>query len=141
MPDIFIVISFLELLCGIVQLAEGFVLLVLRRNEEGVIEVDDVAVGTIVGLQWLFVDGMTWRKLLLDIVEQSPVARTPTIDALLHVSHDEVGRILVAHRLQEENLEVLPLHCTRILELIDHHVLQLRTYFLEDEWGVAVLYQ
>ena len=80
------------------------------------------------------------RKLALDVVQHTPVARTPAVDALLHVAHNQVAVLFaVAHALLEQHLEVLPLHGARVLELVDHHVLQMRTYLLEDERRVGVL--
>ena len=44
----------------------------------------------------------------------------------------------MAHRLVEQHAEVLPLNGGGILELVDHHVLQLGADLLEDEGRVAV---
>ena len=109
--------------------------------EESVVEVDDTARRTVVVRQRAYVEHVAHlRKLALDVVQHTPVARTPAVDALLHVAHNQVAVLFaVAHALLEQHLEVLPLHGARVLELVDHHVLQVRTNLLEDERRVGVL--
>ena len=58
---------------------------------------------------------------------------------MLDVTHNEILGINVTHAFLQENLEVLPLNGRRVLELINHHVLQLSANLLKDERGVAVL--
>ena len=122
-----------------VLFAQPFVLLARGLGKEGVVEQDDVALGTVVGLQGLHGDHLlSVCKLAVDGVEQSPVARAPAVDALLHVAHDEVLGLLVAHAFLQQQLEVLPLHRAGVLEFVNHDILQLSAYLLEDEGGVAV---
>ena len=68
--------------------------------EEVVVESDDVPLRTVVFLQG---DGLylLLTELLFDIIQQAPVSSAPTVDALLHVTHDEVGTVLMTHRLVE----------------------------------------
>ena len=47
----------------------------------------------------------------------------------------------VAHAFLKQHLEVLPLYGTRVLEFVNHYVVESRTYLLEYEWRVAVLYE
>ena len=111
-----------------------------RMTEEVVVEGDDVPLRTVVLLQGdrLY---LLLTELLLDVIQQPPVTRTPPVDALFHITHDEVGAAFVTHRLVEEYAEVLPLHRTGVLELIDHHVFQLGTDLLKDKGRVATLDQ
>ena len=81
------------------------------------------------------------RKLGCDVGQQSPVATSPSVDALLHVAHNQVLRVAVAHRLLQQHLEVLPLHGRGVLELVNHDVFKLGAYLLEDERRVAAVYQ
>ena len=108
---------------------------ILQRGcltEEDVVELDDVALRTVVGIEGagLYLLAV---ELLFDIVEQSPVARTPTVDALLYVAHNEVRGVLVAHGLGEEHTEILPLYGAGILKLIDHDMFELGADLLEDK--------
>ena len=80
-------------------------------------------------------------ELLLYIVEQSPVARTPSVDTLLHVAHDQVRTAFMTHGLVQQYLEVLPLNGARILKLVYHHVFQLGAYLLEDKGRIALANQ
>ena len=109
------------------------------RLEETVVEDDNVLLRPIVGVEGLHLElffGM--RKLALNVVEQSPVARAPAIDALLDVAHDEVAAA-AAHGLAKQHLEILPLHRTGVLELVDHHMVELCANLLEDERRVAAV--
>ena len=103
--------------------------------EKGVVEIYDVTFGAVVGFQ-----GMDFHHLvgigefLVDGIQQSPVARAPTIDALLDIAHDEILRLLMTHTFLQQHLEVLPLYGTGVLEFINHDVFQLGAYLLEDKW-------
>ena len=70
--------------------------------EEGVIELDDATGRTVVRAECL--DGellvRVW-ELLLDVIQQTPVARAPTVDTLFDIAHNKVARLLVTHRLVE----------------------------------------
>ena len=79
------------------------------------------------------------RELLLNTVEQAPVAGTPAVDALLDVAYNEVLRIAVAHGLLQQHLEILPLDGGGVLELVNHDVLQLGADLFKDEGRVAVV--
>ena len=61
-------------------------------SEEVVVEFHHIALRAVVGVESGDVDGFVGiGKFARDIVEQSPVARSPSVYALLHVAHDEVG--------------------------------------------------
>ena len=117
-----------------------FVFLAGGLSKEGVVEVDDVALGAVVGLQRQNVHHLVGMgELAVDGIQQPPVTGAPAVDALLDVANDEVLGVRMAHALLQQHLEVLPLHGGGVLELVYHDVLQLRAYLLEDEWRVAVL--
>ena len=108
-------------------------------GEEGVVEGNDVPLRAVVGAQRLHLHArLGMAELLVDGVEQSPVAGTPAVDALLDIADNEVLGVAVAHALFEQHLEVLPLHGARVLELVNHDMLQLRADLLEDKRRVAV---
>ena len=115
----------------------GEILEIGDMTEEGIVEVDDATLGAVVGAEVARLDLLV-GELTLDIVQESPVARAPTVDALLHVAHDEVGGVLVAHGFGEQHVEVAPLNSRSVLELIDHDMLYLGTYLLEDKGRVAL---
>ena len=105
--------------------------------EEGIVEFDDTSLGTVVRTQVAGLD-LLFGELVLDAVEQSPVARAPTVDALLDVAYDEIGGVLVAHGLGEQYVEVTPLDGRGVLKLVNHHVLYLGANLLEDERRIAL---
>ena len=122
-----------------VILTDALVLHLCGRREEGIVEVDDVALRAVVRVQRTHVQLLVGPgELAVDSVEQAPVARTPAVYALLHIAHDEVLGVHMAHALLQQYLEVLPLHGGGVLELVYHHVLQLRAYLLKDKRRVAV---
>ena len=135
----YVVIGAFQLFClCLVEFALGLIFQFYGLQEELIVEVDDVALRTVVRLQrkGLYLSAV---ELLLDVVEQSPVARAPAVDALLHVAHDEVGSSLMTHGFVEQHAEILPLHGGGVLELVDHHMLQLGADLLEDEGRVAAV--
>ncbi len=75
-------------------------------------------------------------ELAVDGIQQAPVAGTPAVDALLDVANNQILSSFVTHTLLQQYLEILPLD--GILKLVNHDVLQLAAYLLEDEGGVAV---
>ena len=78
-------------------------------------------------------------SLLLDPVENLPVAASPAVDALLDITYQHS----LASRgkfLEEQLLEVLPLHSACVLELVDHHIVDDGAYLLEDEGRIAALH-
>ena len=110
-----------------------FVILQLGSfREESIVELGNHPFRTPVHLQLLQLYHIL-RELLLNVVQQSPVAASPAVDALLDISHDEVLAAFVAHGFQQKYAEVLPLDGGRVLELVYHDVLQLGTYLLEDK--------
>ena len=112
------------------------------RLEKGIVKVNDVAFRAIVGRHSLNFKGM-WRacKLLFNLVQQSPVARTPSVYALFHVAHNQALRLVVTHTLLQKHLKVGPLHRACILKLVNHDVFELCSYLLEDKRRVAIVYQ
>ena len=81
-------------------------------------------------------------KLGVYIVEQAPVAFAPSVDALLHVAHDEIcAAVLMTKTLEQQDLEVGPLNGTCVLKLVYHDVVDLRAYLLIDERRVVLSYE
>ena len=78
------------------------------RGENFVVEAHDVGLAPPVSGQGLFADG-EGADVVLQSVQDGPVAASPTVDALLHVAHDEAIRPL-REPFEEEELEVVPLH-------------------------------
>ena len=72
-------------------------------------------------------------KLSVNGVEQAPVARTPTVDALLDVANYQILGFLVTHALLQQDFEVLPLDSAGVLELVNHDVFQLGANLLKDK--------
>ena len=59
--------------------------------EECVVELDDIPFGTEVPVEACDIERLLGRReLILDVVQQSPVAGAPPVDALLDVSHEHV---------------------------------------------------
>ena len=57
-----------------------------------VVELHHIALRAVVGVERGDVHGLVGiGKFAGDIVQQSPVARAPSVDALLNVAHDKVG--------------------------------------------------
>ena len=79
-------------------------------------------------------------KLTLYIVQQPPVARSPTVYTLLYIAYDEVGVVFMAHALLQQHPKIFPLDSAGVLELVYHNVVQVSTYLLEYKGRVAVLY-
>ena len=127
-----LLVDFVYVTCVVGKLLE---LLFGSSLEESVVELHDVSLRTIVGIERrrLYVVA---RKLLAYVVEQSPIARTPTIDALLNVAHYEASRIL-RHTILQQHFEIVPLRKARVLELVNHDVAYLRAYLLVDEGSIA----
>ena len=107
------------------------------RVEESVVEVDDVALGTIVGVEVLLTYDVR-VVMFVETLQELPVAIAPTVDALLDVTDDEAP-VLVGDAVVEQNLEVGPLHGRGVLELIDHDIAQLSAYLLVDERRVLLV--
>ena len=118
---------------------------VYGREKECVVEIDDILLGAVVDVERYHVNGVS-GECFCDIAEQAPFSGSPSVDALLYVSHYEVvcrplGRGLgVAQTFAEQHLEVFPLHYARVLELVDHDVVEMCSYLLEDERRVGVVY-
>ena len=115
-----------------VELTGGF-------REEVVVEADDVFAAAPVRLERLFVR-VPLTQLFFESVQQTPGAASPAIDALLDVAHDEIAAAdgLV---FEEQRLENLPLQRAGVLKLIDHHVVQFCTDFIEIKRGVRAFEQ
>ena len=81
-----------------VFLVLGVVLLLGCFSEEGIIELDDMSLGAVVGLKGENVYRLVCMgKLLVDGVEQPPVAGTPAVDALFDVTDYQVLGVDVTH--------------------------------------------
>ena len=100
--------------------------------EESIVELGNKPFRASVHLQHLCLYHF-FRELLLNIVQQPPVAASPSVDTLFDISHDEILTALVAHGFLQEYAEVLPLDGGCVLELVYHNVFQLGTYLLEDK--------
>ena len=107
--------------------------------EEGIVEIDDCLVAAEVDVERLGLDVEALQFLfVLDAVEYFPVAVSPSIDALLYVT-DEHTFASRSQFLEEKLLEVLPLHATCVLELVDHDIIYICANLFEDERGIASL--
>ena len=73
-----------------------------------------------------------------EVLQQPPVAASPPVDALLHVTYDQ-RTSLMSDAVVDEHFEIVPLHRTGILELVDHDILQRAADFLVDKWCVAAV--
>ena len=126
-----------------VQLCQIVILHVSQSLEECVVEDYDVTLRTPVGVQrFQFQHVILARKFRLYVVQHSPVARSPSVDALLHVAYDKVAfSLAVTHTFFQQHLEVLPLYDARVLKLVYHDGLQTCAYLFEDEGRVRVLYE
>ena len=112
-------------------------------GEERVVKIYNVALRAIVGFQTVLM-GCVRRVLKLGVyvVEQAPVAFAPSVDALLHVAHDEVcSAVLMTETLEQQDLEVGPLNGARVLKLVNHDVVDLRAYLLIYERRVVLPYE
>ena len=70
------------------------------------------------------------RKHLGDsFIKQFPIGSSPSVYALLHISHYEVLSILTL-AVVKQRVEVLPLNMGRILELIQKEVLETHSKLL-----------
>ena len=128
-----ITIGFMQLLSThSVEFLHPCLLCLSHESEEGVVESYDIGGRAVVGRERLDAN-LPIDKFPVDAVEQSPVARSPSVDALFYIAHDEVGSILSAHALFEQHLEVVPLYATGILKLIDHDMVESCANLLEDE--------
>ena len=125
----------LELFCARrIVFALCVVFLLGCLGEEGVVEFYDVTLGAVVCVQREDVHHvLSTREFLVDGIQEAPVTGTPAVDALLDIANNEILGIDMTHTLLQQYLEVLPLDGRRVLELVDHDVLQARTDFLEDE--------
>lgn len=76
--------------------------------------------------------------MLVEVLQELPVAVAPAIDALLHVSDDETS-VLVSDAVVEQDFEVGPLHGRCVLKLINHDIAQLSPDLLVDERRVLLV--
>ena len=112
-------------------------------GEERVVKIYNVALRAIVGFQTVLMRCVRRvLKLGVYVVEQAPVAFAPSVDALLHVAHDEIcAAVLMTKTLEQQDLEVGPLNGTRVLKFVNHDVVDLRAYLLIDERRVVLSYE
>ncbi len=116
-------------------------LLLRRAVEEPVVEVHHAPQRPVVLVHHLHPHGLVMCRWLRQrhVVQQLPVAASPAIDALFHVAHDDVVRDGVGVAVVEQHLEVLPLHATGVLKLVDHDVTQRRTRLLVHKRRVGLV--
>jgi len=70
--------------------------------------------------------------------EDTPVTPAPTVDGLLHISHEHHGRGFgLCRGVAQQRQEILPLHGGSVLELVYHEVRVVSARFLEDERRVV----
>ena len=125
-----------------------------RLGEEGVIELYDALLGAEVAVEGLRAHLIVGEPVVAfgclrgigvvgigEAVYELPVAVAPPVDALLHVAHYQRVAVELAEAVAEEHLEVVPLHGTGVLELVNHYVAEPGSDLLEDEWCVLVLYE
>ena len=101
-----------------------------------VIETYDVLLASSIYFQCVFID-REGSDTVLQSVQDTPVSASPSVDALLHIAHNEGIRPL-RKPFEQEQLEVTPLHARCILELVNHHVADVRANLLEHERRVAL---
>ena len=102
--------------------------------EEGVVEVHHGLAASPV-----FAHGFYFRagEILLDLArKQGPVGIAPAVDALLHVSHDEVV-VGVGIALVQQGTEIVPLYVGSVLELVQQEILVAHAHLFVNEGGVA----
>ena len=97
------------------------------RSKEPVIESYNRRETPVVGIKNLLL--MAREHLRNSLVKQFPIGSSPSVYALLHISHYEVLSILTL-AVVKQRVEVLPLDMGRILELIQKEVLETYAKFL-----------
>ena len=105
-------------------------------GEKGVVESDKAAFAAVVGVQVADV-GLVGGHFFVDMVQDAPVAVPPTVDALFHVAHDEVA-VSRSHAFLQQHFEVFPLHGRRVLEFINHDVVDVCAHLFVDERRILV---
>ena len=109
--------------------------------EKSIVKLNDVSIRAVVGIQSFYAYFCAFIKFFIDIIEQSPIAGTPSVDALFYVTYDKVAGIFFTHGFFEQYFKVLPLYSTGILELVNHYMVELSANLFKDEWRIAILYQ
>ena len=72
------------------------------------------------------------------LIQQCPVRVPKAVDALFHITNDQVVFTL-RQALLHERTEIVPLHTAGVLELINHIMVNLRTGLLIDEGGITAM--
>ena len=109
--------------------------------EKSIVKLNDVSIRAVVGIQSFYAYFCAFIKFFINIVEKSPIAGTPSVDALFYVTYDKVAGIFSTHGFFEQYFKDLPLYSTGILELVNHYMVELSANFFKDEWRIAILYQ
>ena len=109
--------------------------------EKSIVKLNDVSIRAVVGIQSFYAYCCAFIKFFINIVEQSPIAGSPSVDALFYVTYDKVAGIFSTHGFFEQHFKVLPLYCTGILKLVNHYMVELSANLFKDEWRIAILYQ
>ena len=78
---------------------------------------------------------------MFNIVQQFPVTLPPAVYALFDVTDNQIVRIYLRHTVVKQLPEVLPLNSTRILELINHDVLQVGSHLFKYKRCVRIFHQ
>ena len=112
----------------------------LRNSTKKIIvKIDHIRSTSIVLIQGTFFVSMSTNILLKLTKQQSPVATSPAVNALLHISYHYVVIALVK-RVIDQWFEVIPLKSRSILELINEKVVEKRTHFFVDKRSLFISY-
>ena len=110
--------------------------------EKSIVKLNDVSIRAVVGIQSFYAYSFcTFIKFFIDIIEQSPVAGSPSVDTLFYVTYDKIAGIFSTHGFFEQYFKVLPLYGTGILKLINHYMVELSSNLFKDEWRITILNQ
>ena len=110
--------------------------------EKSIVELNDVSIRAVVGTQSFYAYFFrAFIKFFINIIEQSPIAGSPSVNTLFYVTNNEVTCIFSTHGFFEQHFKVLPLDGASILELVNHYMVELSANLFKDEWRIAILYQ
>ena len=110
--------------------------------EKSIVKLNDVSIRAVVGTQSFYAYFFcAFIKFFINIIEQSPIAGSPSVDTLFYVTYDKVAGIFSTHGFFEQHFKVLPLDGASILELVNHYMVELSANLFKDEWRIAILYQ
>ena len=107
-----------------------------RQGEEAVVEFHDLLATAPVVFQNYIVDTKRGEISFHALSQQTPVTVTPTIDALLDITHDQ-GPPTFGKSVHDQRQEIAPLHGRGVLKLVDHDMFVKISRFLEQKRGVV----